>query len=186
MTDWRGIRVIIVSAFLLASLHDVTEDVTYTIVTPALWSSAEVTIGVVSANLPFMRPILAKVWMKAERLHPGYKGTEEQEGPYDRQTLRGQGFSRISPTGDKARSMMGLTSMVHPGQDNDTLDFELGIPMNGIAVRTEMECKIEQVRTERVIQEPPRLMIRGDDTGKPHGWTDPLDRISKSDMDEEI
>ena len=81
---------------------------------------------------------------------------------------------------------MGLTSMVHPGQENDTLDFELGIPMNGIAVRTEMECKTEQVRTERAIQEPPRLMIRGDDTGKPHGWADPSDHNSKSDMDEEI
>ena len=109
-----------------------------------------------------------------------------QEGPDDRQTLRGQGFSRIiSPTGDKARSMMGLTSTVHPGQDNDTLDFELGIPLHGIKVRTEMECRIEQVRTERGIQEPPRLMIRGD-TGKPHGWADPSDQNSKSDMDEDI
>ena len=134
-----------------------------------------------------MRPILAKIWMKAERLHASYKGTEEQEGPDDRKTLRGQGFSRISPTtGDKARSMMGLTSTVHPGQDNnDTLDFELGILMHGIAVRTEMECRIEQVQTGRAIQEPPRLMIRGD-TGKPHEWADPSDQNSKSDMDEEV
>ena len=132
-----------------------------------------------------MRPILAKIWRKAEGLHASYKGTEEQEGPDDRQILRGQGFSRMSPTGDKARSMMGLTSTIHPGQESDTLDFELGIPMHGIAVRTELECRIEQVRTERAIQEPPRLMIRAG-SGKPHGWADPSDHNSKSDIDEEI
>lgn len=176
-------RVVIVSAFRLASLRDVTSDITYTIVAPALWTSAEVTIGVVSANLPFMRPILAKIWRKAEGLHASYKDTEGQEGPDDRQTLRGQGFSRISPTGDKARSMMGLTSTVHPGQESGTLDFEFGIPMHGIAVKTELECRIEQVRTERAIQEPPRLMIRAG-TGKPHGWADSSDHNSRSDIDE--
>lgn len=132
-----------------------------------------------------MRPIVAKIWMKAGRLHASYKGTEEQEGPDDRQTLRGQGFSRISPTGDKARSMMGLTSTVHPGRESDTLDFELGIPMHGISVKTELECRIEQVRTERDIQAPPRLKIRPSTGGMPHGWAHPSDHNSKSDIDEE-
>ena len=179
-------RVVVVTAVRLASFRDViASDVTYTIVAPALWTSAEVTIGVVSANLPFMRPVLAKIWSKAESLHASYKGTEEHEGPDDRQTLRGQGFSCVSPTGDKARSVMGITSTVHPGRESDPLDFELGVPMHGIAVRTELECRIEQFRTERAIQEPPRLMIRSG-TGKTHGWADPSDHNSKSDIDEEM
>ncbi len=142
-------------------------------------------MGVVSANLPFMRPILAKVWRNAEDLHASYKGTKEQAGADDRQTLRGQGFARISPTGDKGRSIMGLTSTVLPGQESDTPDFELGIPMHGIAVRTELECRIEQVRAERAIQAPPHLMIRNG-SSKPHGWVDPSDHNSRSDVDEEI
>ena len=81
--------------------------------------------------------------------------------------------------------MMGLTSTVHPGRESDTLDFELGIPMHGISVKTELECRIEQVRTERDIQAPPRLKIRPSTGGMPHGWAHPSDHNSKSDIDEE-
>ena len=132
-----------------------------------------------------MRPILAKIWRNAEDFHAAYKGTREQAGTDDRQTLRGQSFARISPMGDKAGSIMGITSTVRPGQESDTLDFELGIPMHGITVRTDLECRIEQVRAERAIKEPPHLMIR-DDSSKPHGWGKSSDHNSRSDVDEEV
>lgn len=165
----------VISAFRLASLRDINQtDITYTNGAPGLWTSAEVTIGVVSANLPFMRPILGKVWRKASDFHASYKDAKGAPGTDDRQTLRGQGFAQIPPSGNKARSIMGLTSTVQHGPDN-TQDFELGMPMYGIAVRTELECRIEQVRAERDITEPPHLLIR-DRYDKAHGGVDPLDR----------
>ena len=176
----------VISAFRLAALRDINPtDITYTNVAPGLWTSAEVTIGVVSANLPFMRPILGKVWRKASNLNASYKGAKGPPGTDDRQTLRGQGFARISPSGDKGRAIMGLTSTAQHELGDNPLDFELGMPRYGIAVRTELECRIEQVRAERDIREPPHLMIR-DRYGKPPGGVDLLDRSSKSETDDEI
>ena len=54
-----------------------------------------------------------------------------------------------------------------------------------VAGRTELECKIEQVRAERDFQAPPHLMIR-DIYGRTHGGVDALDRSSKSDTDDEV
>ena len=176
--------VVVISAFRLAALRDINHtDITYTNVAPGLWTSAEVTIGVVSANLPLMKPILGKVWRKASNLRASYKDAKGAPGTDDRKTLRGQGFAQLPPSGNKARSMMGLTSTVQHGRDN-TQDFELGMPMYGIAVRTELEHRIEQVRAERGISEPPHLLIR-DRYDKAHSGVDPLDRGSKSETDDE-
>ena len=176
----------VISAFRLAALRDInTSDLTYTNVAPGLWTSAEVTIGVVSANLPFMKPILGKVWRKASNFHASYKGAQGSPGTHDRQTSRGQGFARISPSGDKGRAIMGLTSTVQHGLGDNAQDLELGMPSYGIAVRTELECKIEQVRAERDFQAPHHLMIR-DIYGRTHGGVDALDRSSKSETDDEV
>ena len=170
----------VISAFRLAALRDINQaDITYTNVAPGLWTSAEVTIGVVSANNPFMRPILGKLWRKASEFHASYKDAKGTPGTDDRQTLRGQGFAQIPPSGNKARSMLGLTSTVQHEADN-AQDFELGLPIYGIAVRTELECRIEQVRAERDITEPPQLLIR-DRSDKARGRVDPLDRRSDDD-----
>ena len=171
-----------VSAFRLASINNIDlSDITYTNVAPTLWTTAEVTIGVVSANLPHMRPVLGKIWSKAEDLHTSHR--RMAAGTEDRQTLRGQRFAPILHTPAKARSIMGLTSTMQPGERSDAIDLEFGVPLQGIAVRTELEYKIEQVRIERDIQEPPHLMIRAG-SGMPQGWVDRLDYSSKSESDE--
>ena len=151
--------VVVISAFRLAALGDINPtDITWTNVAPCLWTSAEVTIGVVSANLPFMRPILGKLYRKAGDLRANYKDTNNQAETEDRQILRGQGSARITPPDGKARSLMGLATTAQPGRPgSDALDFELGMPMHGIAVRTELEYRIEEMRAERGIREPPRL-----------------------------
>ena len=176
----------VISALRLAALGDINPtDITWTNVAPGLWTSAEVTIGVVSANLPFMRPILGKLYRKARDLHASYKDTDNQAETEDKQTLRGQGFARIMPRDGKARSLMGLTSTAQPGRPgSDALDFELGMPMHGIAVRTEVEYRIEEMKAEREIREPPRLLVR-DGFGKPHGWVDPLEHSSSRSMTSE-
>lgn len=173
-----------ISAFRLAALgginpHDITcmslptslhlpplTIFTGTNVGPGLWTSAEVTIGVVSANLPFMRPILGKAWSKAHDFRTAYKENDNHTGTEDRQNLRANGFTRI--TDDKARSLMGLTSTAQPGRDSHALDFELGIPMHRIAVTTDVDRQVEEIKEPKSVKLVPQGMQSGN--GKPAGW----------------
>ncbi len=67
---------------------------------------------------------------------------------------------------------MGLTSTAQPGRRaSDVLDYELGMPMHGITVKTEMEYRIEAARREELAAPPP-VVMKPHGYGKPTGWID--------------
>lgn len=67
---------------------------------------------------------------------------------------------------------MGLTSTAQPGRRaSDLLDYELGMPMHGITVKTEMEYRIEAAKREELAA-PPQVVMKPQGYGKPSGWID--------------
>lgn len=55
----------------------------------------------------------------------------------------------------------GLTSVIRPGRsDSESFDFELGLPLHGIAVRTHVEQRVEAADEQPVMAEgDPKLVV---------------------------
>ena len=113
---------------------------------PGLWTTAEVQIGVVSANLPSLRPLFGKFAAKASKMtNIGFKDSDNHTNPT--KTPRSKGFHRMADY--QVRQPTGLTSAARPGRpDSDNLDFELGLPLYGIAVKTDVEQIVENLQAE--------------------------------------
>ena len=108
-----------------------------------------------------MRPLFTKVTDQAARFRTMYhhnRTTAESvnTGSSGRHTLRSKGFARINDGGSARKNLdttglgsgngQGLTSVVRQGRsDSEEFDFELGLPLHGIAVRTYVEQRVEEV-----------------------------------------
>jgi hypothetical protein len=108
-----------------------------------------------------MRPLFTKVTDKAARFRTAYNNRTTDSvntGSSGRHTLRSKGFTRMNDSGARKDATgsqgNGLTSVIRPGRsDSESFDFELGLPLHGIAVRTYVEQRVEDADGQPVMAE---------------------------------
>ena len=127
-----------------------------------------------------MRPLFTKVTDKAARIRTHYhnnRTTTESvnTGSSGRHTLRSKGFTKMhnnnsdgERAGGKGTGGNGLTSIVEHGErrGSEDFDFELGLPLHGIAVRTYVEQRVENADGE--------IIEGGDTKGVVAPWVEPV------------
>ncbi|MCJ1304771.1 hypothetical protein MMC08_007584 [Hypocenomyce scalaris] len=130
-------------------------DITWSNVAGALLNMVESLLGFVSANIPLMGPLFNRLRGKTVRSHPSNYPTKQ---PFDnnnnnnnnnkntsslRQNFRGaDDFERIY---DDQGHLIGKGSvLVSAGPvDAEAEAYEVGLPMHGITVKTDVEQRIE-------------------------------------------
>ncbi|MCJ1476313.1 hypothetical protein MMC13_004979 [Lambiella insularis] len=134
-----GSFVCVISFCRLFSLNRINPaDITWTNLAPGLWTMAENQIGVVSGNLPCMRPLFMRLGARVRKLRGGYESKDETNNTAK---FRSNGFTRMSE--HQKGYPVGLTSAAMAMRGDPDLEFEMGLPMHGISVKTDVEQRID-------------------------------------------
>ncbi|KAL6720047.1 hypothetical protein ACLMJK_001968 [Lecanora helva] len=142
-----GGLVVVFSGIRLGSLKDIKrEDILWTNVYPSIWTCAEVTIGVVSANLPLLRPVVTNAWSKTTRFIRSYHGLRVHYRGFigTRNRERSQSSAPIIDFAAATISTIGNTTDVQHCPRNTAEEYELSTLEPGIVVTREFEVLREQ------------------------------------------
>ena len=116
---------------------------------PGLWSTAEGAVGVMSANLPSLRPLFAGMAVKASSRLSANHSDPFENGKIGRGTVvkdlrsKTRGFERMGDSPDGQISGEGdvFASVVEAGWDDSNL--EIAIPLQDIVVTTQIRQDIK-------------------------------------------
>lgn len=132
-----------------------TTDPTWTAVDPGIWSTVEVCLGIVSACLPIMTPLLKPLSRVLSMSMGSKKSGSKTSNPNSNGLV---GNSNTDPNantshntaasstlhGSASHNKLSQSTSRDPVSDSDT-DVEQGIPANGIKVEKEMEWSEKRV-----------------------------------------
>ncbi|MCJ1433539.1 hypothetical protein MMC27_002902 [Xylographa pallens] len=129
---------------LFSLLQTNLDDITYTNIPPGLWSTAEGGIGVVSANLPSLRPLFSCMTTK-----DGSRPSDHPADGFDTNRPIGlrcfrsksKGFERVEPARDRHDAGQSSTK-IPAGAVWEGLDDEAEISMQRITVTTRIEQEV--------------------------------------------
>ncbi|MCJ1379282.1 hypothetical protein MMC17_002383 [Xylographa soralifera] len=123
---------------LFSLLQTNLDDITYTNIPPGLWSTAEGGIGVMSANLPSLRPLFSCMAAKGSSrpsVHPSDGFDTDQAAGLRCFQSKSKGFERVEPAHD--RPVTNQSAAKKPARAVlDGLDEGAEIPMQRITVTT--------------------------------------------------
>ena len=98
-------------------------------VAPSLWSAVEVQLGVVSGNIPSLRPLFVRLAAKACELGSSLDLKKDSLNKSAKTTFRSSGFTHIADRAEES--------------DINIIEMDVGIRRHDIMVKTEGEEKID-------------------------------------------
>ena len=108
---------------------------------PGLWSTAELQIGVLSGNLPSLKPLFQRLFTGRSSVINDFGGTDSGGGSYGR-GVGSDGFSRI-PNYDNKYRAGSFASRRQNHQEAQSANMELQAMGNGISVTVDVEQTVE-------------------------------------------
>lgn len=95
---------------------------------PSLWSAAEVRLGVVSGNIPSLKPLFAQLASEAGKLYSNSDPRKNNSNKSTTQTFGLNGFTRIPETAGES--------------DPNVIEMNVGTWRQDLAVKPQMEQKV--------------------------------------------
>lgn len=98
-------------------------------VAPSLWSAVEVQLGVVSGNIPSLRPLFMRLAATAGKLGSSLDSKQDSFKKSAKPTFKPAGFTHIADRAEES--------------DPDIIEMDVGIRRHGITVKTKVEENID-------------------------------------------
>lgn len=90
-----------------------------------MWSAAEVQLGVVSGNIPSLRPLFVRLAAKADKIGSSLASKKNSSSKSAEQDFRSARFARIADTAE--------------GSDPNIIEMNIETREHGITVKTQVE-----------------------------------------------
>ena len=133
-------------------------------------------MGVVSANLPMMRPICLCLWQKLVGIRTFFSRsstTHTNDVTPDHQVSRARGLVRTLYRESQELTVFSVTSKAERRRDSEAIRSPLMQPVHGIAIRTRLEHEFEDLK-DGDLKKPERVAVeqKSDKVGKVVGGED--------------